>query len=143
MVPGTSRPASAAINQPIASALANVAHKQRPASCLVTTSGAAASEIDIYRHPAVKAYMNAHPREAFNMVKFGPYLLLQTLDKGDSRKPPVRLGVHTQRGEEVAVEIIKCEDTSRVRDFEHEIEVLRVCFFFFLAYIQFSPHSCL
>lgn len=86
MVSGTSRTASSAINRPIASALANVSHKHRPTSHLIATSDPG-SHTDIYRHPAVKAYMTAHPHEASYMAKFGPYLLLQMLDKGDSHKP--------------------------------------------------------
>lgn len=59
--------------------------------------------------------------------KFGPYILLQTVGEGEFGK--VKLGLHSQWGEEVAVKLIRRGniDTSvRMSKVEREIEVLRV-----------------
>ncbi|KAK0554620.1 hypothetical protein OC845_000652 [Tilletia horrida] len=53
--------------------------------------------------PAAVAYFAAHPRR--QQVYFGNYLLLQTLGEGEFGK--VKLGVHREWGEEVAVKLIK------------------------------------
>ena len=58
---------------------------------------------DVYSHPAAMAYSAAHPRRT--IPKFGPYLLLQTLGEGELGK--VKLGLHIQWGEEVAVKLIR------------------------------------
>lgn len=80
---------------------------------------------DVYSHPAAVAYAAAHPRRT--IPKFGPYLLLQTLGEGEFGK--VKLGLHSQWGEEVAVKLIRRGnvDTSvRLSKVEREIEVLKV-----------------
>lgn len=80
---------------------------------------------DVYAHPAAVAYAAAHPRRT--IPKFGPYLLLQTLGEGEFGK--VKLGLHSQWGEEVAVKLIRrgnIDTTVRMGKVEREIEVLRV-----------------
>jgi protein-serine/threonine kinase len=84
---------------------------------------------DVYSHPAAVAYAAAHPRRT--IPKFGPYLLLQTLGEGEFGK--VKLGLHMQWGEEVAVKLIRrgnIDSSARMSKVEREIEVLRVGFFF-------------
>ncbi|KAG1807390.1 Pkinase-domain-containing protein [Suillus variegatus] len=79
---------------------------------------------DVYSHPAAVAYTAAHPRRT--IPKFGPYILLQTVGEGEFGK--VKLGLHSQWGEEVAVKLIRRGniDTSvRMSKVEREIEVLR------------------
>lgn len=81
---------------------------------------------DVYSHPAAVAYAAAHPRRT--IPKFGPYLLLQTLGEGEFGK--VKLGLHQQWGEEVAVKLIRrgnIDTQVRMSKVEREIEVLRVC----------------
>ncbi|KDR77500.1 hypothetical protein GALMADRAFT_245664 [Galerina marginata CBS 339.88] len=76
-----------------------------------------------YSHPAFVAYAAAHPRRT--IPKFGPYLLLQTLDKGEFSR--VKLGLHVQWGTEVAVKLIRRADSRvSVRQVEREIEVLKL-----------------
>jgi len=80
---------------------------------------------DVYAHPAALAYAAAHPRRT--IPKFGPYLLLQTLGEGEFGK--VKLGLHSQWGEEVAVKLIRrgnVDTTTRMSKIEREIEVLKV-----------------
>lgn len=80
---------------------------------------------DIYSHPAAVAYAAAHPRRT--IPKFGPYLLLQTLGEGEFGK--VKLGLHCQWGEEVAVKLIRrgnVDSSVRMSKIEREIEVLKV-----------------
>ncbi|KAH9477148.1 Fatty acyl-CoA synthetase and RNA processing-associated kinase 1 [Psilocybe cubensis] len=79
---------------------------------------------DVYAHPAAVAYSAAHPRRT--IPKFGPYLLLQTLGEGEFGK--VKLGLHSQWGEEVAVKLIRrgnVDSTVRMSKVEREIEVLK------------------
>ncbi|KAL0572108.1 hypothetical protein V5O48_009861 [Marasmius crinis-equi] len=79
---------------------------------------------DVYNHPAAVAYTAAHPRRT--IPKFGPYLLLQTLGEGEFGK--VKLGLHCQWGEEVAVKLIRrgnVDTAVRMSKVEREIEVLR------------------
>ncbi|KAJ7788938.1 hypothetical protein B0H14DRAFT_3162342 [Mycena olivaceomarginata] len=79
---------------------------------------------DVYSHPAAVAYAAAHPRRT--IPKFGPYLLLQTLGEGEFGK--VKLGLHSQWGEEVAVKLIRrgnVDTAVRMSKVEREIEVLR------------------
>ncbi|TFK47142.1 Pkinase-domain-containing protein [Heliocybe sulcata] len=79
---------------------------------------------DVYSHPAAAAYAAAHPRRT--IPKFGPFLLLQTLGEGEFGK--VKLGLHTQWGEEVAVKLIRrgnIDSSVRMSKIEREIEVLR------------------
>ena len=69
--------------------------------------------------------MAAHPRRT--IPRFGPYLLLQTLGEGEFGK--VKLGIHVQWGEEVAVKLIRrgnVDNAVRLSKVEREIEVLRV-----------------
>jgi len=80
---------------------------------------------DVYSHPAAVAYAAAHPRRP--IPRFGPYLLLQTLGEGEFGK--VKLGLHCQYGEEVAVKLIRrgnIDSSVRMSKVEREIEVLRV-----------------
>lgn len=88
---------------------------------------------DVYSHPAAVAYAAAHPRRT--IPKFGPYLLLQTLGEGEFGK--VKLGLHCQWGEEVAVKLIRrgnVDSSVRMSKIEREIEVLKV-----LSFISPSP----
>ena len=80
---------------------------------------------DVYSHPAALEYAAAHPRRT--IPKFGPYLLLRTLGEGEFGK--VKLGLHMQWGEEVAVKLIRrgnIDSSIRMSKVEREIEVLRV-----------------
>ncbi|KAF9190261.1 hypothetical protein BGZ51_008792 [Haplosporangium sp. Z 767] len=57
---------------------------------------------------------------------FGPYLLLQTLGEGEFAK--VKLGMHAQTGEEVAIKLIRrqsVDNTPRINKIGREISVLR------------------
>ncbi|TFY62253.1 hypothetical protein EVJ58_g3973 [Rhodofomes roseus] len=79
---------------------------------------------DIYSHPAALEYAAAHPKRT--IPKFGPYLLLQTLGEGEFGK--VKLGLHMQWGEEVAVKLMRrgnIDSTVRMSKVEREIEVLK------------------
>ena len=81
------------------------------------------------------AYAAAHPRRT--IPKFGPYLLLQTLGEGEFGK--VKLGLHGQWGEEVAVKLIRrgnIDTAVRMSKVEREIEVLRVCLVFSTKYFN-------
>ncbi|CAO1632229.1 unnamed protein product [Sympodiomycopsis kandeliae] len=87
--------------------------------------------------PAALAYFAAHPRR--QQVHFGNYLLLQTLGEGEFGK--VKLGVHREWGEEVAVKLIKRDkvgsdsgqlningppkDPAKMSKVEREIHVLK------------------
>lgn len=85
---------------------------------------------DVYSLPAAVAYAAAHPRR--QIPKFGPYLLLQTLGEGEFGK--VKLGLHTDYGEEVAVKLIRrgsVDNAVRFSKIEREIEVLRVRYLMF------------
>lgn len=78
-------------------------------------------------HPAVAAYQAEHPRR--QLLHFGSYVLLQTLGEGEFGK--VKLGVHAEFGEEVAVKLIKkgnLDSEVRASKVEREIDVLRVSF---------------
>ena len=80
---------------------------------------------DVYSHPAALAYAAAHPKR--KIPQFGPYLLLQTLGEGEFGK--VKLGLHSEWGEEVAVKLIRrgiVDSSARMTKVEREIEVLRV-----------------
>ncbi|KAF9986499.1 hypothetical protein BGZ75_001760 [Mortierella antarctica] len=57
---------------------------------------------------------------------FGPYYLLQTLGEGEFAK--VKLGMHTETGEEVAIKLIRrqsVDNTPRINKIGREISVLR------------------
>ena len=95
---------------------------------------------DVYNHPAAVAYAAAHPRRT--IPKFGPYLLLQTLGEGEFGK--VKLGLHCQWGEEVAVKLIRrgnVDTAVRMSKVEREIEVLRVRSTSFSSRLIFSDFS--
>jgi protein-serine/threonine kinase len=79
---------------------------------------------DVYAHPAAVAYAQAHPHRT--IPTFGPYLLLQTISEGEFAK--VKLGLHIQWGEEVAVKLLHRDnlDQQHMTEVEREIEVLRV-----------------
>ncbi|EST09166.1 Protein kinase domain protein [Kalmanozyma brasiliensis GHG001] len=103
-----------------------------------TTSQAISSGIPI-TSPAALSYFAAHPRR--QQVHFGNYLLLQTLGEGEFGK--VKLGVHKEWGEEVAVKLIKRDkvagdtaaplnlddaankDPAKMTKVEREIQVLK------------------
>lgn len=101
------------------------------------TSNAIGSGIPV-TSPAALQYFAAHPRR--QQVHFGNYLLLQTLGEGEFGK--VKLGVHKEWGEEVAVKLIKrdkvgtpdghlqitgpSKDPSKMSKVEKEIRVLKV-----------------
>ncbi|EJD05098.1 Pkinase-domain-containing protein, partial [Fomitiporia mediterranea MF3/22] len=126
------RPASTQVYSATAqhsAAAHNGSHVSRKrASHQVTTSQPEREEPlgyrDVYSHPAAVAYAAAHPRRT--IPKFGPYLLLQTLGEGEFGK--VKLGLHSQWGEEVAVKLIRrgnIDTVVRMSKVEREIEVLR------------------
>lgn len=76
-------------------------------------------------HPSISAYQRAHPRRP--LINFGPYILLQTLGEGEFGK--VKLGVHKDYGEEVAVKLIRrgsVDNDTRLTKVEREIDVLKV-----------------
>ncbi|KAK9760668.1 hypothetical protein K7432_015084, partial [Basidiobolus ranarum] len=57
---------------------------------------------------------------------FGPYVVLQTLGEGEFAK--VKLGIHAQSGQEVAIKLIKkanVDSESRMAKIKREITVLR------------------
>lgn len=129
---GVSRPVSVSVQPSPASASQSASRRQRASHQVVSSQqhqqhSAADNQLayrDVYSHPAAVAYTTAHPRRT--IPKFGPYLLLQTLGEGEFGK--VKLGLHHQWGEEVAVKLIRRGniDTSvRMSKVEREIEVLR------------------
>lgn len=108
-----------------------------PATIDPTTSQAISSGIPI-TSPAALSYFAAHPRR--QQVHFGNYLLLQTLGEGEFGK--VKLGVHKEWGEEVAVKLIKRDkvatdaaplnlddtrnkDPAKMSKVEREVQVLK------------------
>ncbi|KAI8143585.1 kinase-like domain-containing protein [Fennellomyces sp. T-0311] len=66
-------------------------------------------------------------RSHARQIKLGPYLLLQTLGEGEFGK--VKLGIHTETGQEFAVKLIRKETVgyspSRLNKVEREIHALR------------------
>lgn len=121
----TPRPASV---QPMSTPPSATASGRKRASHSVVTSTQQEEQPvyrDIYSHPAALEYAAAHPRRT--IPKFGPYLLLRTLGEGEFGK--VKLGLHMQWGEEVAVKLIRrgnIDSSVRMSKVEREIEVLRV-----------------
>jgi hypothetical protein len=76
-------------------------------------------------HPSIAAYQLSHPRR--QLINFGPYILLQTLGEGEFGK--VKLGVHREYGEEVAIKLIRrgsVDNAVRLSKVEREIDVLKV-----------------
>ena len=121
------RPASAAV----ANSMPPPSSKKRASHSVTATQNQPQEEAstsayrDVYAHPAAVAFAAAHPRRT--IPKFGPYLLLQTLGEGEFGK--VKLGLHGQWGEEVAVKLIRrgnVDNPLRMSKVEREIEVLRV-----------------
>lgn len=114
--------------QPTSSAASQSASRKRASHNVVTSQPQQEEQPvyrDIYSHPAALEYTAAHPRRT--IPKFGPYLLLQTLGEGEFGK--VKLGLHMQWGEEVAVKLIRrgnIDSSVRMSKVEREIEVLRV-----------------
>ena len=92
------------------------------------SSSETASVSDYSIHPSISAYQKAHPRRP--LINFGPYILLQTLGEGEFGK--VKLGVHKDYGEEVAVKLIRrgsVDTDTRLTKVEREIDVLKVQYF--------------
>jgi len=156
----TSRPISASVHQstttsaisPSPSQPSSASRRQQRASHTVVSSSQQPSNpthpsthhhvedtptyTDVYSHPAAVAYVAQHPRRT--IPKFGPYLLLQTLGEGEFGK--VKLGLHSQWGEEVAVKLIRrgnVDNSVRMSKVEREIEVLRVCNYFCTCFSLF------
>ncbi|KAI0920270.1 hypothetical protein AcW1_002059 [Taiwanofungus camphoratus] len=127
--PGPSRqaPRPVSVQPTTSSAGASVATRKRASHTAVTGQSQQEEQPayrDIYSHPAALEYAAAHPRRS--IPKFGPYLLLQTLGEGEFGK--VKLGLHMQWGEEVAVKLIRrgnIDSSVRMSKVEREIEVLR------------------
>ncbi|PCH42972.1 Pkinase-domain-containing protein [Wolfiporia cocos MD-104 SS10] len=128
--PGPSRQAVArpVSVQPASSAATSPPSSRKRASHTVVTSQPQQDEQpvyrDIYSHPAALEYAAAHPRRM--IPKFGPYLLLQTLGEGEFGK--VKLGLHMEYGEEVAVKLIRrgnIDSSVRMSKIEREIQVLK------------------
>ncbi|KAG2223640.1 hypothetical protein INT45_009999, partial [Circinella minor] len=68
-----------------------------------------------------------HPPTGRKPTVFGPYLLLHTLGEGEFGK--VKLGIHIESSQEVAIKLIKkdhIDSSSRMIKVEREISVLRV-----------------
>ena len=132
--PGPSRPQAArpvSVQPTTSSSPSQTPSTRKRASHTVVTSQPQQEEQpayrDIYSHPAALEYAAAHPRRT--IPKFGPYLLLQTLGEGEFGK--VKLGVHSERGVEVAIKLIRrgsLEDETRATKVEREIDVLKVNF---------------
>ncbi|KAF7312140.1 Non-specific serine/threonine protein kinase [Mycena indigotica] len=130
--PSPSRPASAAVGYGPSPSQSRKPPQQHRASHQVVSSTTSPNDpqtqtssfTDVYSHPAAVAFAAAHPRRT--IPKFGPYLLLQTLGEGEFGK--VKLGLHSQWGEEVAVKLIRrgnVDTAVRMSKVEREIEVLR------------------
>jgi len=129
---GASRPVSVSVQPSPASVSQSASRRQRASHQVVTSQQQQQQQAedqpayrDVYSHPAAVNYTAAHPRRT--IPKFGPYILLQTVGEGEFGK--VKLGLHSQWGEEVAVKLIRRGniDTSvRMSKVEREIEVLRV-----------------
>jgi hypothetical protein len=129
-----SRAASIAV-QPSSASTSSASARQHSASHAIASTQqnsqaavAAAKDdsltLDVYSHPAAVAYAQAHPRRTIST--FGPYLLLQTIGEGEFAK--IKLGLHSQWGEEVAVKLLHRSnlDQQHMTKVEREIEVLRV-----------------
>ncbi|KIK93594.1 hypothetical protein PAXRUDRAFT_828808 [Paxillus rubicundulus Ve08.2h10] len=124
---GASRPASVSVQPSPVSNPQSSSRRQRASHQVVSSQQQVDDQPvyrDVYSHPAAVNYAAAHPRRT--IPKFGPYILLQTVGEGEFGK--VKLGLHSQWGEEVAVKLIRRGniDTSvRMSKVEREIEVLR------------------
>lgn len=128
--PSAHRPQSASVQPSHAHSNSQSQSRERKRASHAPTSSYAHEENayrmhDVYQHPAALAYAQAHPRRT--IPRFGPYLLLQTIGEGEFGK--VKLGLHSQYGEEVAVKLIRrgsVDSTVRMTKVEREIEVLKV-----------------
>ncbi|GJE89092.1 Pkinase-domain-containing protein [Phanerochaete sordida] len=123
---GPSRSARPVSVQPTSSSTPPSASRKRASHSVVPAHQQEEQPVyrDVYSHPAAIEYAAAHPRRT--IPKFGPYLLLRTLGEGEFGK--VKLGLHMQWGEEVAVKLIRrgnIDSTVRMSKIEREIEVLR------------------
>ncbi|KAI0084342.1 kinase-like domain-containing protein [Irpex rosettiformis] len=113
--------------QPTTSTSASTNSRKRASHSVVTSreqQDDQPSYRDVYSHPAAVEFAMAHPKRT--IPKFGPYLLLRTLGEGEFGK--VKLGLHMQWGEEVAVKLIRrgnIDSSVRMGKVEREIEVLR------------------
>lgn len=125
---GPSRSTRPASVQPTTSPSASTSSRKRASHSVVTGRDQhddQPSYRDVYSHPAAVEFAMAHPKRT--IPKFGPYLLLRTLGEGEFGK--VKLGLHMQWGEEVAVKLIRrgnIDSSVRMSKVEREIEVLRV-----------------
>ena len=91
-------------------------------------------------HPSIAAYQLSHPRR--QLINFGPYILLQTLGEGEFGK--VKLGVHREYGEEVAIKLIRrgsVDNAVRLSKVEREIDVLKVGYSAVALSIKLMPSS--
>jgi protein-serine/threonine kinase len=131
------RRASAHPAVPITTAHSNMGMLSSPISPMDTITSNAIGQGIPTTSPAAMQYFAAHPRR--QQVHFGNYLLLQTLGEGEFGK--VKLGVHKEWGEEVAVKLIKrdkvgtsdgqlqitgpSKDPAKMSKVEKEIRVLK------------------
>ncbi|KAI9278895.1 kinase-like domain-containing protein [Phascolomyces articulosus] len=88
-----------------------------------TTTETTTKETESFAH-----YRRHHHRHLqARQIKLGPYLLLQTLGEGEFGK--VKLGIHTETGQEFAIKLIRKEtvgfSASRLSKVEREIHALR------------------
>ncbi|THH16230.1 hypothetical protein EW146_g4379 [Bondarzewia mesenterica] len=123
---GSSRPVSVSVHPTQVSPSQHTSSRKRASHNVATSSPPEEQPTyrDVYSHPAALQYAASHPRRT--IPKFGPYLLLQTLGEGEFGK--VKLGLHTNWGEEVAVKLIKKQNMEvalRASKVEREIEVLK------------------
>ncbi|KAJ6627944.1 kinase-like domain-containing protein [Mycena sp. CBHHK59/15] len=98
---------------------------QIPSTHAATDSSTSQPITDVYSHPAAIAYAAANRNR--QIPKFGPYLMLQTLGEGEFGK--VKLGLHVQFGEEVAVKLIRRENvdkSAKMAKIEREIQILDI-----------------
>lgn len=131
------RRASAHPAVPISNAHSNMGMLSSPMSPIDSMTSNAIGQGIPTTSPAAMQYFAAHPRR--QQVHFGNYLLLQTLGEGEFGK--VKLGVHKEWGEEVAVKLIKrdkvgtsdgqlqitgpSKDPAKMSKVEKEIRVLK------------------
>ncbi|KAF8439878.1 kinase-like domain-containing protein, partial [Boletus edulis BED1] len=121
---GASRPPSSAQPSPVSNHQ-STSRRQRASHQVVSPQHQTDDQPgyrDAYSHPAAVAYAAAHPRRT--IPKFGPYLLLQTL-RYPGKFGRVKLGLHSQWGEEVAVKLIRRGNIDSSVRIDREIEVLR------------------
>ncbi|KAI7887427.1 Pkinase-domain-containing protein [Lichtheimia hyalospora FSU 10163] len=92
-----------------------------------TTTTAATEDLPWWQH--YYQMYHYHPPQGRKPTLFGPYLLLHTLGEGEFGK--VKLGIHVDSSQEVAIKLIKkdnIDSSTRMSKVEREISVLRtVC----------------